>query len=225
MPLTFDNLVTRVRQRLQDTGSDIYGTTEVEAAVNFAKDDCLNLVRRFTDVYPQSTTSVTFTTNTSTAALPSNFIEPLYVDSIRSGETKSRRHELVDFRKQDQISVNDNLWLTRAADGTWSINRRFTENSLTVTITYVADVSDQSSGGAGFTFGPPEVDQMIVIKAVLELLQSRNKGGRNSNLNFWLQREAKQEAAMMEALQMEGEKDGPRYVSTPEDYNDYENYY
>lgn len=221
--LTYNEIVARVLSNVQDPNNDIFSSSVVDQYVNSAKDEVLTLVQVYTDLYPQSSQSVAFAAGESEKDLPADFLEPLAITSAITGSESPRRHSLVDFRKKNQIKVNDDLYLRREADGQWVIGRVFTTEALTVTVLYVADVDDQTTDGAGFTFGPKPADELMIAIATHRMLESRKRlsgPGATGSLQYWVNQEAKLTQRLNDVLDQLYKTDA-EYVNAPDDVGDY----
>lgn len=208
-------LVNRVRQNLQDTSSTLYSDGEVYDAVNSNKDEVLSLVMNYTDQFPQSTTTFNFSAGTAEVSITASFLSPLYLESIRTGETKARRHDIVDFRDKDLIETNDNLYLRRDSSNVWNIGRRNTDEALSGTIYAIADVDDVDSTAAtntSFVFGPKPADQLIIAGATADLLAAR----RRQEKSFWENKANRLRTSLIGNL-VNYDKTGAEYVHYDED--------
>jgi hypothetical protein len=216
LALTFTNIKTRVLALVEDPNQDIYtDSTELNNAVNDAKDQVFSLVRIFTDEYPQANANIAFAATDTEKALPTDFLEILRAESIVSGSTTSKKHRIIDFRQQDfseQLVDTQDLWIRRKSDGTQVLGRKYPGATLTVTIYYVPDVSDISSSSATYNFGPPPIDNLIILKSVIYLLLSR---GRKESARSYMAREQKLEGQLQENLKMMDKSD-TRYVNYQE---------
>lgn len=210
--LTYNELTARVLYNVQDPNNDIYPSGEVDDKINEAKDEVLALVQEYTDLFPQSSTSIAFAAGEKEKDLPADFIEPLYIESTIEGIDSPRRHNIEDFRNKNLIRINDDLFLRKEADGQWVIGRVYGDTALTITVYYVGDVDDQTTDGVGFTFGPKPADNLIIVIATHRLLFSRRREG----IGYWLDQEQKLTARLIGVLNRLY-KTNADYVNTSED--------
>lgn len=212
--MTGAEIITRIRQNLEDESGLMYSNDEVYDAMNNHKDEVLALVQNYTDQYPQSVGTYTITSS-GEVDLTATMLEPLYLESTRDGETRPRRHDLVGFRDKDIIQTNDNLYIRRKADGVWSLGKSIDNGSVEVTVYYVDDVDDLDTNtgtNTSFTFGPKPANQLIIAGATLDLLAARKRQDKS----FWQSKVARLEERLVTNLS-NLYKTGPDYVNYVED--------
>lgn len=210
--MNFTTLTNRVLQNVEDRSNDIYSVAEVTDAINDAKDQVFSLVRIWTDEFPQANTTITFAIGDLEKPLPSDFLSILRAQSTADSALPPQAHQVIDFRNQDNNHYNlQALYVRRISDGSYVLGRRYSDQALTVTVYYKPSVADLTSGSSSFSFGPPPADNLIIIKATLQLL-----GSRKRNTAYWQQREQKMEIQLSDNLKDTNDA-SPRYVILVED--------
>jgi len=222
--ITLAKLAVRVSQLVEDPNGNIYGDptaddTELQDAINTAKDEVLSLVLIHSKKYPQTSEAIVFSAGTKEVAITTPPLKVLYAESTPTGGTKTQRHNFGIHQDQDEWSDTRQLYLRPIDDGTVMLGRRYTDDAITITVFTVVDVADlqvSTDGASSFTFGPSPADTLIQYKATILLLLSR---GRKKDAQFWMIREAKLEQQLADNLQTL-DATGPRYVQSTRESRD-----
>jgi hypothetical protein len=211
--MTFKVMETRVLNNVQDPNNDIFGTAEVADAVNDAKDQCLSLIRMFTDQFPQTSLDVVFAADDRIKPV-ANCLKILRIEYTPSGASVTVSGGMRSLQQQDQAVFDTDFWPEITATGVYNIARRITTEARTVTVIYVAKVVDLVHDvTTEFTFGPPPVDNLIVVKATMTLLAARN---RMKGMAFWVKKEMQLTQQLQDNAQ-DIDGTGPRYVHMSDD--------
>lgn len=214
-------MITRIRYNVEDPNSDIYVTGEVEDAMNDGKDQVVALVQIHTDNLFLTSEQLIFPSGTREATLTNSFQTLIYAESA-SGNGALRRHSIKPLQNRPEGFNDDSPYdlyfysLSELAFGSYLNNyyvgRYNTEKAETITVWGFLAIGDLASGSVKFTDNIPLLfDNLIIVKATIQLLSSRTRDVRN-----WLLREQKLEYQMMELLKNRNRSE-PRMVHYVDD--------
>ena len=205
--MNVSTILIRVQSQIEDVNADLYSTTEVLSAINTAKDEVLSEVITNSDTLLQSSEVISFGVGDKEKTLTASPLGILRIESTPTGSSETYSHPVSDFREQDNFPNGDiqGLYLRVNTTSQYILGRRNTDESLVVTVFYIADVSDVLSTGS-IVFAPVPACNLITTKATNILLASRNRHNP-----IFLRQEEVQKALLSEVLQKLN-RTSPRYV-------------
>lgn len=208
MALTWTEIITRVKQNVEDINLSMYSSAEIIAKVNEAKDDVLGLVKIYSDEYPLTITTVTFAATDTYVEIKDASTKVIKIEDAATGFQKWST-SIVDPNKYDKYSVG------AMANGSIRLFRTVTGEAETLNVYTADDVADLSTATstATFTFGPKPADNLIVVKATIKLLITRNR-----SIGSWVNREGKLEDMLMDTLGKLNVNNSRHVNYVPEDY-------
>ena len=205
--MNLGEMAIRVRDNVADPNGEIYSASEVSNALNNGKDEVLLMVRSYSNEWPQSSTTITFAAGDKEKALPSTFLSIKRVEYYSTGSTAPWPRRVVNFNDQDDAE-DSSFYVRREGASTVYLGRRDTSEAITVTVYFICDVSDTSSITTGttasITFGPAPTNNLIVLKATIQLLAARKR-----DPSFFVNRENVFAAEFAKVLSKTAQ---PRYV-------------
>ncbi len=214
-------IIERISYKLEDPSKNIYLLPELIHAVNEAKDEVLSLVTILTDQMPQiAIADVTLGAGVSEVEL--GFAT---FGIIRAEDQDGNPHTFKDFRAESEFRNDleaEDLYIRWAMGSSqvpsipkMYIGRHGTSSkALVLTIYYVNQISDAIESqidSTYFLFAPPPSANLIITKATLSLLASRNRRNRRFE-----EQEKKQEGILSEVL-AQLNKTNAEYVHYVED--------
>jgi len=186
--MTLGELCRRVLTNVDDVNNTLYSAEETSDAINQAKDQVLNLTRIYTDQYPQTSTTISFSAGTKEAALPTDCLDVLLVEYYPSSTSAPDKRRVVNFGNQYEIQASG-FYIRRTGATTIYLGRQNPDEAISVIVYYRPSLADTTNittaTTASFTFGPTPADNLIVITATNILLAARSRRTQDLNEQKW----------------------------------------
>jgi len=196
---TFAEMETRVRQLIQDVGSDLYPPVEVAAALNDAKDEVFAIHKTITGQNPLYVDDIAFIADAKDASLSglTNFEgSTTKIEKLGGTNNNARSYNLVPFQDEfNTFNADNEMMLYQDETGTWFLRRKFFQQALTIRLYYHGKMADLVTGSASSFIMPAPADNLIQYKAANILLPGRLRPP------VYERRETKLEVTYREVLQ------------------------
>ena len=163
--------ITRISNNLEDASQSAYLATEDLEAFNMVKDDVLLNLSGISQTFNQATETVVFTPGVKEKELTSTSLGIIRCELSDSPYTEI---PITDFRGQDNLVENTQLFVRIDASGKRYLCRRFSEGSLSVKLYYLSDVSDLATT-ASILFIPRPAINLLITKTTNLLFGRRHR--------------------------------------------------
>lgn len=163
--------ITRISNNLEDSTQSLYASTEVLEAFNMAKDDVLLSLGGTSQTFNQATEIITFAPGDKEKELASVSLGIIRCERADSPYTEI---PITDFRGQDDLVANTQLFVRVGSDGKRYLCRRFNSDVLSVKVYYLTDISDMATT-ASILFIPRPAINLLITKTTNLLFGRRNR--------------------------------------------------